>query len=193
LNSIPTRYFIICSFEENAEQDCTQELGAYLSGAAIICFFLASIFMCCTPRPDPFCNQCEWSSASKKNNETEDGSSSRKSINKQEQPPAPSRQQSAIVPVVNPAREGEEPNNDDVDEPSIIMNSASDDEDVYVEEKDNKAKINDEEFLEGDVPPASASRVTLKEKTFPDGSREVEETTHYQDGSTSVKTKSFKK
>jgi hypothetical protein len=56
-----------------------------------------------------------------------------------------------------------------------------------------KATINDEEFLEGDTPPPTASRLEVKEKTFPDGSREVEETTHFHDGSTSVKTKSFKK
>lgn len=88
-----------------------------------------------------------------------------------------------------------------MDAPSITMSdtkgNASDDEDVYVEDANkntnDKAKIKDEEFFEGDVPPATASRVEVKEKTFPDGSRQVEEITHFQDGSTSVKTESFKK
>jgi hypothetical protein len=148
--------------------------------------------MCCIPRPDPFCNQCEQSRNPKKTSEQVSeqdpggGSSPRKyqnnnnNNNKSEQP------QTQQTPIVVPIRE-EEPL--DVDEPSITMNNKNND----VNNNDEKAKINDEEFLEGDVPPATASRVEVKEKTFPDGSRQLEETTHFHDGTTSVKNTSFHK
>jgi hypothetical protein len=184
------------SFEDKAEQDCSPEMGAYLSGAALVCYFLSSMLMCCIPRPDPFCDDCGRSPP--KNSTTEDQSSSRQfqnnnsnnsnnnnenndnNDNKPERslPPKKNGRHTAI------ARE-EEP--DFMDEPSIVMqdkkSNGSDNDDSF-----DKAKINDEEFFEGDTPAANASRVEVKEKTFPDGSREVEETTHFQDGTTSVKT-----
>ena len=163
-----------------------------MSGAALICYFLASVCMCCIPRTDPFCHQCERSPAPK-NSASEDRSPSRQSQNNNSKnnnnkPEQPLSQDQQHQPNAKSTRE-EEPEDVDVDEPSIMMNNkesnASDD--------DDKAKIKDEEFLEGDVPPTTASQVEVKEKTFPDGSREVEETTHFHDGTTSTKTKSFKK
>lgn len=48
--------------------------------------------------------------------------------------------------------------------------------------------IDEEEFDESPPPPEGAQRVDVKEKSFPDGSREVTETTFFKDGSRSVRT-----
>jgi hypothetical protein len=52
-------------------------------------------------------------------------------------------------------------------------------------------KITDEDFDTPTIQEGTSS-VEVKEKTFPDGTRQVDEITHYEDGSKSVKTQTFK-
>ena len=58
--------------------------------------------------------------------------------------------------------------------------------------KDDDDKINDDDF--DDIPQAGddgVDRVEFKEKSFPDGSRQVDEITYYEDGTKSVDTKHY--
>jgi hypothetical protein len=122
------------------------------------------LLLCCFPRPDPFCNALGGADAEKDRKE-------------QEEPKV------IVQPVVveNPNYEedyGEEPS-----PPTPERRSSR--RDAPVDEK-----ITDEDFDTPEIGEGT-SRVEIKEKTFPDGTREVDEITHYADGSKSVKTQTI--
>ena len=140
------------SFESDSEQQCAQETGTYLSVAAVLCFFFASVLLCCFPRPDPFC--CGVRDRTRSTTKT-----TRTVVQTQE---VPSNDGYAAAPAPSPSpRKGRNDDDENIDE---------------------------EEFEESPPPPEGAQRVDVKEKSFPDGSREVTETAFFKDGSRSVRT-----
>lgn len=166
----------LTSYEDDSGQTCDVGVGVYLSGAATAAFWIACLLLCCFPRPEPFCKSLGGIDADK----------SRKSepkiifqpviVNEEpgydedygDEPPSPRRKSSKRV---------------EADERSSLRRTSS--KRVEGDEKITKDDFDTPEIGDG------TSRVEIKEKTFPDGTRQVDEITHYDDGSKSVKTQTF--
>jgi hypothetical protein len=168
---------------------CDYGNGVFLSGAAALAFFLCSLFCCCLPRPDPI-----FSNRSGSNNQ------------KSTQPAGTKEQKEQPQVIVQPVQYMTTKNYEDDygneappsksktaiqknDEPKPPKRTAS-------KRKDNDNNPPDEKITAEDFDtPAiqeGTSSLEVKEKTFPDGTRQVDEITHYEDGSKSVKTQTFK-
>lgn len=79
---------------------------------------------------------------------------------------------------------------------SVQQNNGFEDEGSAATSKKTSNKKNDDGRITDDdfdthTEVAEGTRVEYKEKTFPDGTRQVDEITHYADGSRSVKTQNF--
>ena len=155
-------------------QVCDVGIAVYFSGAAVFCFWVACLFLCCFPRPDPFCKNFGAAEAEPK-----------------ERPEEPVRvyvQQQVDEP------DYEEDYGDDADD--YDDDSDDDDEAPPPKRKSSKRaskpeKITNDDFNDTPEIQEGTSNVEIKEKTFPDGSRRVDEITTYADGSQSVKTQTF--
>jgi hypothetical protein len=176
-------HFLVPSID--GSQVCDYGIVIFLSGAAALVFFLCSLLCCCLPRPDPiFSNHS--------------GFNDQKSTQQ-----AGTREQPQVI--VQPAQYISSQNYDEDYEyeapPPKSKTLIQKDEPKPPKGKTSKRKDDDtnppnEEITAEDfATPAiqeGTSSVELKEKTFPDGTRRVDEITRYEDGSKSVKTQTFK-
>jgi outer membrane biosynthesis protein TonB len=126
--------------------------------------------LCCLPRPDPICTPCGGRS----------GGSSEPEVAKPKSKPKPK------------PKPKEKPNAKEKPQEAAAAEDYDYDSDIVDEDNPVDVEGNEKYGDEYDAAPAEgASRVEVKEKTFPDGSRVVEETTIFADGSKSVKTQTY--
>lgn len=166
-------------------QSCDVGVSVYLSGAAMVVFWCACVLLCCFPRPDPVCAP---------------------------KPRQPSRRESGqpqaiIQPVVinnsdydyeeeygeapppSPRRKSSKIQANEPEAPRRKSSKREGDDSVNGVHLDDK--ITEEDFDTPDLQEGT-TRVEVKEKSFPDGTRQVDAITHYADGSKSVKTQTYK-
>jgi hypothetical protein len=163
----------VFSFESASEQQCAQETGTYLSVAACLAYFFCSVLLCCVPRPDPFC--C----AAPERIQRQTTKITRTTV--KESPEISHTPAPAPAPAPSsPKKEAKKRN------AKVAKKEEKAPPPVVADDPDQN--IDDEEFDESPPPPEGAQRVDVKEKAFPDGSREVTETTYFKDGSRAVRT-----
>lgn len=167
----------------NGNQYCNVGISVYMSGASSALFFCGCLFLCCFPTPDPMFGPKQYKG-----------------------PPARGTQENIVIqPVVIDQRRN--PRDYDYEEEEYEESSAEDedeDDESYDEEaprqptKKNSMvsntgdKITDDDF-NFESPTEGTSRVDYKERTLPDGTRQVDEITYHPDGTKTIKTKSYDK
>ena len=205
----------IC-FQKNANQNCHQEKGVYLSASATVLFFLAGIIICCLPRNDPVCLTRLGGRDRKRPVDDDDDDDRRRRrlpppIRRRRAPPQQQQQPPTIIiqPIIiqNDAPEQKtttqksSPPPVPPQPPTTTTSPKKKPKAVPVSPKKKKKKapkqlpnelhdelvIRDEEFQDNRPPPASAARVETKEKSYPDGRRVLEEITYHKNGKKSVK------
>jgi hypothetical protein len=151
---------------------CEVGTAGILSGISAILYWISGLLVCCIPRPDPICFSSGSSSKAKRSNS----------------------QQEVVVPIVIDDYEFKDEESPPLTRKSSRVGLTRNSSSVSLTRKNSHtpldSKIRNEDFETPSV--ADGTRVEVKEKEFPDGTRQVDEITHYADGSKSVKTQTFK-
>ena len=174
LSSKPRKY----SYAEtqDSRQQCEVGTAGILSGVAAFLLWLSGLIVCCAPRPEPYCF-----SSSTTNNKNKRGSSK-------------NEPQVVVQPVIIDDNEFNDfdPNKEEEQPRQPSRKSSINSRAGRSSQQPLGSKITDEDFeMNSGNLVDDGTKVEVKEREFPDGSRQVDEITHYPDGSKSVKTQMF--
>lgn len=168
-------YFIYQNKSIDGVHDCGVGSAGIQSAVAVVFYWFCSVLTCCFPRPDPFCDTWKQRKADRE-----------RSVGDTQYAQTPPPQQRVVVE--EGAHDEERPRSPKRRKSRKKRTSKRNLESGSTRQLDRKIRKDD-----FDLPEVTegVDRVEVKEKSFPDGSRQVDEITHYTDGSTSVKTKNY--
>lgn len=159
----------------DGDQQCDVGISVYMSGISSALYFCACLFLCCFPTPDPLLRKREVKT----------------------RPPSGGEQNVVVQPIIidqtGEMRQIDPQSENFYDHDDHQQYQQSPTPSKKLSKRSYKAdKVTDDDF-NFDAPSSDAARVDYKETTLPDGTRKVVETTYHPDGTTSKKTKKYKK
>ena len=179
------------SFCIDGPHECGVGLSAYMSIGATVAFWFACVLQCCFPRPDPFCDYKRRQDTEKRKEESEFREAprsprsprsprNRRVVYEEEYEEYAEDEEEPVTPPKPKSKKKKKKSKRDLTEGGLD----------YVGH-DKNDKITKDDFKDAPAVDEGVDRVEFKEKAFPDGSRQVDEITYYEDGTKSVNTKTY--